>query len=147
MILFFSETNFKLSKKIPVKNWLACIANNENKKIKVLNIVFYSDEQLFSLNKKYLNHYSLTDIITFDFSEKNLIQGDICISVERVKDNAEKFYCSFEEELRRVMVHGLLHLCGYKDKKSVEKKLMKQKEDEALFIFNTQYNYMKDKLL
>jgi rRNA maturation RNase YbeY len=141
MILFFSETKFKLLQKRPIKNWLNCLAKNENKKIGDLNIVFNNDEQLFLLNKKYLNHDSFTDIITFDYSEKNFLQGDICISIERVKENAEKYNCTFEEELRRVIAHGILHLCGYKDKKNEDKFLMKQKENDALVLFNTKYNY------
>jgi rRNA maturation RNase YbeY len=140
MILFFSEINFKLSKKIAIKNWLKEIATQENKKIKDVNIVFYNDEQLSVFNKKYLNHDSLTDIITFDYTKKNQLHGDVCISIERVKENAQKFKNGFDEELRRVMAHGILHLCGYKDDTNVNKQLMKQKEEEALILFNTQYN-------
>jgi len=141
MILFFSETKFHLSQKRPLKNWLTEIAKQENRKIGDLNIVFYNDKQLLELNKQYLNHDTFTDIITFDYSEKKILHGDICISLERVKENAQKFNCAFEEELRRVMAHGILHLCGYKDKKTDEKLLMKQKEDESLILFITQYNY------
>ena len=141
MILFFSETQFKLSPKRPVKNWLGGIVKQENKKIGEINIVFYSDEQLLALNKQYLNHDTFTDIITFDYSEGEFLHGDICISIERVKENAKVFNCTFEEELRRVMAHGVLHLCGYKDKKNADKQVMKQKEERALTLFNTQYNY------
>jgi len=140
MILFFSETNFQLAQKRPIKNWLNCIVKQENKKIGEINIVFYNDEQLLELNKQYLNHDTFTDIITFDYSEKKVLHGDICISIERVKENAIKYNCTFEEELRRVMVHGILHLCGYKDKKTDEVKLMKAKEEESLMLFNTKYN-------
>ena len=140
MILFFSETKFKLLHKQSIKNWLTEIANQENKRIGDINIVFYNDEQLLALNKQYLNHSTLTDIISFDYSEKKVLHGDICISIERVGENARKFNCSFEDELRRVMVHGILHLCGYKDKTMNETTLMKRKEEEALFLFDTQYN-------
>jgi len=140
MILFFSETNFKFSQKKPVKDWLGKIITNENKKQGDINIVFYDDEKLSEFNKSYLNHDTLTDIITFDYSENGLLSGDICISVERVTENAQKFNCSFDEELRRVMAHGVLHLCGYGDKSRTDKLLMKQKEEEALFLFNSQYN-------
>jgi len=140
MILFFSETNFKFSQKKAVKDWLGKIITNENKKQGDINIVFYDDEKLSEFNKSYLNHDTLTDIITFDYSENGLLSGDICISVERVEENAQKFNCSFDEELRRVMAHGILHLCGYGDKSKTDKLLMKQKEEEALFLFNTQYN-------
>jgi len=141
MILFFSKTNFKLSHKKPVKLWLNEIAKHENKKIKNINFVFYDDEHLLKLNEQYLNHDTLTDIITFDYSENNILNGDICISIERVKENAKKYNVSFEEELKRVMVHGILHLCGYKDKKKKDKELMKQKEEETLILFNHLYNY------
>ncbi|MCL2291168.1 MAG: rRNA maturation RNase YbeY [Bacteroidetes bacterium] len=147
MILFFSETKFNLSQKRSIKNWLGEIAKQESRKIGEINIVFYSDEQLLVLNKQYLNHDTFTDIITFDYSEEGYLNGDICISIERVKENANRFNCTFEEELRRVMAHGILHLCGYKDKKNTDKQVMKQKEENALVLFNTQYNYWKNKLL
>jgi len=141
MILFFSKTNFKISKKRPFKKWLSCIVKHENRKIGNINIVFCNDEQLLELNKKYLNHNTLTDIISFDYSEEKILHGDIYISIERVRYNAEKYYCTFEEELRRVMAHGIFHLCGYNDKKNIDKLLMKEKENEALIYFNTKYNY------
>jgi rRNA maturation RNase YbeY len=141
MILFFSETKFKLSQKRPIKKWLGEITKQENKKIGEVSIIFYNDEQLLALNKQYLNHDTFTDIITFDYSEEGFLHGDIYISIERVKENAKQFNCTFEEELRRVMVHGVLHLCGYKDKKNVDKQMMKQKEEYALTLFNIQYNY------
>ena len=141
MILFFSETNFKFSQKKPIKKWLGEIVKQENKKIGEINIIFHNDEQLLVLNKQYLNHDTFTDIITFDYTEAGGLHGDICISIERVKENAEQFHCTFEEELRRVMAHGILHLCGYKDKKNADKQVMKQKEEEALSLFNVLYNY------
>lgn len=140
MILFFSETKLKLSQKRPLKNWLNKVIKQEGKKTGALNFIFYDDEQLLALNKQYLNHDTLTDIITFDYSEENRIHGDIFISIERVKENATKFNYAVEEELRRVMVHGILHLCGYKDKKNADKIVMKHKEDEALVSFNHYYN-------
>jgi len=139
MILFLSETHFKLSQKGHIKIWLREIAKRENKRIKDVNVVFLNDEQLSDFNNKYLNHNSLTDIITFDYSKKNILQGDICISVERVKENAEKYNYTFDEELRRVMAHGILHLCGYNDKTIEEKKLMCQKEEGSLTLFNELY--------
>jgi rRNA maturation RNase YbeY len=141
MIRFFSETNFKLNHKKNIKNWLGKIIVEENRKTGNINIVFYSDEQLAEFNKQYLHHDTLTDIITFDYSEGMIIHGDICISIERLIENAKIYNCTFEEELRRVMVHGILHLCGYNDKKKADKLLMKQKEEKALTLFNTAYNY------
>jgi len=141
MILFFSKTKFQVPQKRLIKKWLSHVIKQENRKIGDINVVFCSDEQLFELNKQYLNHVTLTDIITFDYSEEKILHGDICISIERVIDNAGKYYCTFEEELRRVMAHGILHLCGYSDKKNKNQLLMKLKEDEALILYNTQYNY------
>jgi len=141
MILFFFETNFELHQIRKIKIWLREIAKCENKRIQDLNIVFYDDEQLSVLNKKYLNHDSLTDVITFDNSKRNILEGDICISIERVKENAETYNCTFDEELLRVIAHGILHLCGYNDKNIEEKKLMNQKEEDALVLFKTLYNY------
>ena len=135
MILFFAETNFQLAQKRSIKNWLGKIAQQENRKIGDVNIVFYNDEQLLELNKQYLNHDTFTDIITFDYSQKMILHGDICISIERIKENSIKYNCAFDEELRRVMVHGILHLCGYKDKKNNDMNLMKVKEEEALTLF------------
>jgi len=140
MILFFSETKFQLAQKRQIKKWLTTIVQQENRKIGDINIVFYNDKQLLELNKQYLNHDTLTDIITFDYSEKRVLHGDICISIERVEENALKYNCVFDEELRRVIVHGILHLCGYKDKKNEEIKVMKGKEEEALKLFNRKYN-------
>jgi rRNA maturation RNase YbeY len=140
MILFCSETKFTLANKKPLKNWLLEVVKKENKKIGALNIVFYNDQQLLEFNKQYLNHDTFTDVITFDYSEGNILHGDICISVERVTENAKKYNFTFGEELRRVIVHGILHLCGYQDKKIEEKQLMKHKEEEALTFFNTHYN-------
>jgi rRNA maturation RNase YbeY len=139
MILFFSETDFKLIHKRPIKSWLIRIAEQENKEVGDINIIFFNDEQLLKLNKQYLNHDTFTDTITFDYSEEKTLHGDIFISIERVKENAFKYNCAFEEELRRVMAHGIFHLCGYRDKNGIDFKLMKQKEEEVLILFNTQY--------
>ena len=141
MISFFFETDFELHQKRQIKIWLREIAMRENKRIQDLNIVFYNDEQLSVLNKKFLNHDTLTDVLTFDYSKRKILEGDICISIERVKENAEYYNYTFEEELRRVMAHGLFHLCGYKDENIDDKQLMNQKEEEALLLFNMQYNY------
>ena len=140
MILFFFETTFDLILKRQIKIWLRTFAKQENKIIKDVNIVFYDDEQLWTLNKQYLDHDTFTDVITFDNSKKKILNGDICISVERVKENSKIFNTTFDEELRRVIVHGVLHLCGYKDEGYDEKQLMKQKEDEALTLFIHLYN-------
>lgn len=123
---------FKSSK---IKSWLNTIASNEKFSIKELNYIFLDDEGLLKINIEYLNHDTYTDIITFDNSEESgKIEGDIFISMERVEANAKKFNTTFENELHRVLVHGLLHLCGYKDKKKADVELMRKKEEESLTL-------------
>jgi probable rRNA maturation factor len=130
MIQFCTEDiTFSLKEKLKHKAWLNEVAKQEGKKILELSYVFCSDEYLLQINQEYLNHDTLTDIVTFDNSEDpKKIEGDIFISIDRVKENGEKLGTS-ETELERVMVHGLLHLLGYKDKKKEDKALMTEKED------------------
>ncbi len=130
MIQFCTEDiTFSLKDKLKHKAWLNEVAKQEGKKILELSYVFCSDDYLLHINQAYLNHDTLTDIVTFDNSEDpKKIEGDIFISIDRVKENGEKLGTS-ETELERVMVHGLLHLLGYKDKKKEEKALMTEKED------------------
>jgi rRNA maturation RNase YbeY len=130
MIQFCTEdVAFSLKEKLKHKAWLNEVAKKEGKKILELTYIFCSDEYLLQINQEYLNHDTLTDIVTFDNSEDpKKIEGDIFISIERVKENGEKLGTS-DTELKRVMVHGLLHLLGYKDKKKEDKALMTEKED------------------
>ncbi|MCE4217963.1 MULTISPECIES: rRNA maturation RNase YbeY [Aquirufa] len=130
MIQFCTEDiTFSLKEKLKHKAWLNEVAKQEGKKILELSYVFCSDDYLLQINQEYLNHDTLTDIVTFDNSEDpKKIEGDIFISIDRVKENGEKLGTS-ETELERVMVHGLLHLLGYKDKKKEDKALMTEKED------------------
>jgi len=130
MIQFCSEDiTFSLKEKLKHKAWLNEVAKQEGKKILELSYVFCSDDYLLQINKEYLNHDTLTDIVTFDNSEDpKKIEGDIFISIDRVKENGEKLGTS-ATELERVMVHGLLHLLGFKDKKKEDKALMTEKED------------------
>ena len=130
MIHFCTEDiTFSLKEKLKHKAWLNEVAKQEGKRILELTYVFCSDDYLLQINQEYLNHDTLTDIVTFDNSEDpNKIEGDIFISIDRVKENGEKLGTS-ETELERVMVHGLLHLLGYKDKKKEDKALMTEKED------------------
>jgi probable rRNA maturation factor len=134
MINFNIETDgFNLKDLRKKKNWLKELAKVEGFKIIELNYIFVSDEQLLEMNVSYLNHDTYTDIITFDNSEQeDKIEGDIFISVERVAENALKFKVSTETELIRVLSHGLLHLCGYLDKKPADVKLMREKEEYYL---------------
>lgn len=136
MILFYSETNFQLKQKRVYKKWLSAVAEAEGFRVGDLNYIFCDDAYLLELNQKYLNHDTLTDIITFDYVEGLLLSGDIFISVERVRENASIFCVPFENELLRVLSHGVLHLCGYKDKTDKEAALMRQKEASAIRLFS-----------
>jgi len=133
MIAFLSEDiTFELKEKLKHKAWLKDAAKAEGFKIGELNYIFCSDAYLLDINQKYLGHDTLTDIVTFDNSEDpKMIEGDIFISIDRVQENALKFDTA-ESELKRVMIHGLLHLAGYKDKDKAQKELMTLKENEHL---------------
>lgn len=139
MIEYSYNTDFDLTQANEISLWLQNVAESENFYIADLNYVFVSDDELYDMNVKYLNHNTLTDIITFNYVEKDLISGDIFISVDRVKENADDFKVTFENELRRVMVHGLLHLMNYNDKTDEEQELMTQKEDEKLKMFHVEH--------
>ena len=130
MVHFCTEDiTFSLKEKLKHKAWLNEVAKQEGKRILELTYVFCSDDYLLQINQEYLNHDTLTDIVTFDNSEDpKRIEGDIFISIDRVKENGEKLGTK-ETELKRVMVHGLLHLLGYKDKKKEDKATMTKKED------------------
>ena len=135
-IRFFSEdVQFKVPHPRKTTNWIKETIQKEKKEQGNLNFVFCSDEYLHSINVQYLNHTTYTDIVTFDSSEtKGLIEGDIFISVERIEENASKFNTSFDEELHRVIIHGVLHLIGYSDKGTTKKALMRRKEDTYLSL-------------
>jgi probable rRNA maturation factor len=126
---------FTLKEKIKTRNWIKQIIAAEKKKPGSLSFVFTSDAALLEVNKQFLNHTTYTDIITFDYCEREVVNGDILISVERVKENAKKFGVTPVGELKRVMIHGVLHLCGYKDKSKADAALMRKKEDWALEKF------------
>ncbi len=131
--LFEEDINIKIKNKLAIKKWLKDTVELEKKKLGELNYIFCSDDYLHEMNVSYLQHDTLTDIITFDNSETSgLIVGDIFISVHRVEENAKKFEVEFSDELHRVMVHGALHLLGYKDKKKEEKEKMREKENYYL---------------
>lgn len=129
MFKFSSATSFNLTSQERVSLWLLDVINKEEKAIKEVSFSFCNDKELLKVNQEFLSHDNLTDIITFDYSDSSGIIGEILISTERVKDNALDFDQPFDVELRRVMVHGTLHLCGYKDKSDDEKILMTKKED------------------
>ena len=118
------------------KKWISKVVDLEGYELSELSYIFCSDEYLLNINKEYLDHDYYTDIITFDNSEEdNLIAGDIFVSIDRVEENATELNISFENELKRVMIHGVLHLCGYGDKSEEEEKLMREKEEEAIALY------------
>jgi rRNA maturation RNase YbeY len=137
-IYFFTEDlEFKIDGKKKLVHWIHATAAEYSFKIDNINYIFVSDSYLLDINKKYLNHKTLTDIITFDNSFFNLgLAGDIYISIERVTENAVKYKVDFKEELCRVMIHGLLHLCGFKDKNVSDKEKMIDAENLALLNYN-----------
>jgi rRNA maturation RNase YbeY len=123
---------FKLKNKAKLKLWIKSVVEKEKHTLGTINYVFCDDSELLEINLKHLNHNTFTDIITFDYTEGLKINSDIFISINRVEENAKKFKVSFEEELHRVMIHGVLHLCGYKDKSKSDTELMRKKENLAL---------------
>ncbi|MBT8274212.1 MAG: rRNA maturation RNase YbeY [Bacteroidia bacterium] len=129
MISFNFETDFQLENEAQISNWISETIASEGCKEGELNYVFCDDSYLHKLNVEFLNHDTLTDIISFDYSVGKELHGDIYISVDRVQENAIEFKVEFEEELQRVIIHGLLHLCGYKDKAEKDAKEMRLKED------------------
>lgn len=136
-ITFNYETDFKLpNTENAFKQWIEKIILSENKHLGEINYIFCDDDYLHQINVEYLNHDTLTDIITFDYTEDNVLSSDIFISIERVSDNANDFGVTFETELLRVMAHGILHLCGYKDKTEEDSQQMRKKEDEKIIFFN-----------
>lgn len=123
---------FKLVKSATIKKWIDTIIKKEKRKLGEIHYVFVSDEDLLKMNKQFLKHNTYTDIITFDYSEGKSINGDIFISIDRVKENASKFKADFNDELHRVLIHGVLHLCGYKDKTKKDALLMRKMEENSL---------------
>jgi probable rRNA maturation factor len=140
MISFNSEIDFQLNNETLFSNWISRVILSENKKEGDINYIFCDDEFILEINKQYLNHDYYTDIISFDYSVGNELHGDIFISVERVQENAEDFNVTFDEELKRVIIHGILHYCGYKDKSEDEEAVMRNKEDEKIKLFHVEQN-------
>jgi rRNA maturation RNase YbeY len=131
---FYEEVDFKITHPTRIRRWILESVKKEKRQLSEVNYIFCSDKYLLDLNKEYLNHNTLTDIITFDNSEGMVIAGEIYISIERVAENAINYNSEFFDEIHRVMIHGILHLCGYKDKKPSEKTLMRKKEDAYLSL-------------
>lgn len=136
MITFNYENDFTLLQEQTYDEWVGAIIKSESKSLGEINYIFCDDDYLLDINIKHLNHDYYTDIITFNYCEGDLISGDLFISTDRVKDNAQTYQVSFEEELLRVMSHGVLHLIGYNDKAEAEELIMRKKEDEKIKMFH-----------
>jgi rRNA maturation RNase YbeY len=134
LAIHFHESNATagIRNRTLLKHWLVDVIENEQASPGTINIIFTSDEDLSELNRKYLSSENLTDVISFNYTENQIIEGDIYVSVPRVRENAERFNVLFQEEMKRVMVHGLLHLLGYQDKTNKQQLRMRRLEDSYL---------------
>lgn len=138
MVIFNYETDFKIENESVYEVWIDNLIASENKDAGEINYIFCTDDYLHQINQEYLQHDTLTDIISFDYTIGTLISGDIFISIERVQENAKEYEVSFHEELLRVMSHGILHYCGYGDKTSEEQTIMRAKENEKISMFHVE---------
>lgn len=137
MVRYFTEDiKFEFKGKLSNNKWLRLVASSEIRKIGDINIIFCSDNYILDVNMKYLQHDYFTDIITFDYCEGNVLSGDLFISIDSVRANAEFYKTGFQDELNRVIVHGILHLIGYDDHSEEEIKVMRSKEDYYLSLRN-----------
>lgn len=141
-ISFAFQTTCTLKNRTILKQWIKLVIENNNKKVGEIAYIFCSDEQLLEINKEFLNHDYYTDIITFDYSETDVVSGDMFISIDRIKDNAKILGVAYQEELYRVIIHGILHLLGNKDKTETESENMRKLEDECLSVLST---FIKEK--
>lgn len=139
MSVFFSngDIDFSVGDEELVKKWIAEIVTRHQKKLGKINYLFCSDQMVYDMNVRFLNHDTYTDIITFDYVVGNQVSGDIIISVDRVGENAKTLSTSFDDELHRVIIHGVLHLLGFKDKTPEEAAMMRNKENESLQILDS----------
>jgi probable rRNA maturation factor len=138
IINFYSENKFELGSRMAYEEWLKKVISSEGKKIGEISYIFCDDEYLHKINMEYLGHDTYTDIISFDATVGDILGGDIFISTERVEENARTFEVSFDRELTRVMVHGILHFVGYKDKSDEERNVMRTKEEEKMKMFHVE---------
>ncbi|SNR13821.1 rRNA maturation RNase YbeY [Tenacibaculum jejuense] len=136
MIAFNYETDFELTDEKRTSEWIIKCIEKENHELGEVNYIFCDDTYLHKINVEFLQHDTFTDIISFDYSLGKLVSGDIFISIERVKENASNFKVSFQEELHRVIIHGILHYMGFKDKTDSEKQIMRDKENTCLKVLN-----------
>ena len=138
IINFYSENDFELQEEKSFGTWIRKVISSEKKQLGEINYIFCDDHYLYKINLKFLDHDTYTDIISFDNSEGDELNGDIFISTDRVTENAKEYNVDFSEELKRVVIHGILHLCGYPDKTESEAALMRQKEDEKIALFHVE---------
>ena len=137
MINFYSENDFVINNQEQLIKWIVAVVESEGFNLGDVNFIFCNDDYLHKINVEFLNHDTLTDIISFDYSVGKVLQGDIYISTERVADNAKDYRVSFDNEIKRVMIHGILHYCGYQDKTTVQTDLMRSKENHYLELLST----------
>lgn len=135
-VSFSEECSFRLKDKLKIKRWIKQVVENYGYKLGEISYVFCSDERILEVNKQYLSHDFYTDIITFDYVEKERVSGDIFISIDRVEENAKDFNVTFQQELLRVIIHGVLHLLGFEDHSQEEQQIMRQKENEAIALWD-----------
>ena len=133
---YFEDTAFKLKAKTKIKNWLKLVAESEVYTLGNVSVIFCSDNYILDINQRFLQHDYFTDIITFDYSEGSKISGDLFISVDSVKENSIEYRTDFEDELHRVIVHGILHLIGYDDHTDEDIKIMRSKENYYLSLYD-----------
>ena len=138
IINFYSENDFELQEEKSFDTWIRKVISSEEKQLGEINYIFCDDHYLYKINLKFLEHDTYTDIISFDNSEGDELNGDIFISTDRVTENAKEYNVDFSDELKRVVIHGILHLCGYGDKTESEAALMRQKEDEKIALFHVE---------
>lgn len=138
IINFYSENDFELEGHSGYEIWIKKVISSEGKKTGEISFIFCDDDYLLDINQRYLDHDTYTDIISFDASVGNILNGDIFISTQRVAENAGLYGVQFQEELKRVIIHGVLHLCGYKDKSPAEEQEMRQKEEEKMKMFHVE---------
>lgn len=137
-IVFASEnTDFQLNNEEKFARWIKFLIQNNQKIVGEINYIFCSDDFLHKLNVEHLNHDTFTDIITFDYTKSAIISGDLFISIDRVKENSDTFNVEFQNEIKRVMAHGILHLLGFNDKSEEDIIEMRTKEEEAIALFDT----------
>jgi rRNA maturation RNase YbeY len=143
-VYFFTEDiAFKINQKQIIKKWIKYIIESREFKLGDINYIFTSEEKILAINKSYLNHNYLTDIITFPYSIGKIISSDIYICIPVVKINAQNYQQKFSDELNRVIAHGVLHLIGYNDSTKAEEKVMRKAEDESLLVLKEMYNAKK----